>query len=500
LDNNNVNHFVTGKYLKLIVDNSAPEIITETLAYTTSSTIRVSFDGYDGRSSEYSNFNYGVTGAGYQGIKSFKLELKDGGGNVKETKSFDATTQLVKAWVFTTGVSPNTTYTTTVQALDMAGNSGTSTPLSAKTKPGAPTNFIASSTSYCRVTLNWDAMAGATSYSVWYDSNSPVTTTATTYSFIGLTVATSYTFNVKSIGPDGAGGTSTKTFSTQAVSTPVFSSGLTMCSNNQTIQVNPIADGTSYDWTVTTPLTINGTHSATTTGNSVSVYASVLTGTSTITVKANTLCGISSNIATGLIKVGKPVTPGTLGFRRAGGTCYYQAFISSVPGADTYDWSEDNVNWDLDCGTSYGLFDPNSIVTVYVRAKNGCGVSPTKSKTKTMGPTPPDCTWKASQMITDSVQSVSAVSDNISIYPNPAESEITVCILAAPSISSVSEDEVSINSVTIIDSYGKTRKILHYGTGLKSVTINIADLPNGFYYIRVNNNAMGKSYKLLIQK
>lgn len=378
--------------------------------------------------------------------------------------------------------------------------SGTSAPVSPKTKAGAHTNFVASSTSYCRVTLNWDAMAGATSYSVWYDSNSPVTTTATTYSFTGLTVATSYTFNVKSLGPDGAGGISTKTFSTQAVSTPVFSSGLTMCSNNQTIQVNPIADATSYDWTVTNPLTINGTHSATTTGNSVGVHAAVLTGTSTITVKANTLCGISSNIATGTVEVGKPVTPGTLGFRRAGGTCYYQAFISSVPGADSYDWSKDNVNWDLDWGTSYGLFDPNSTVTVYVRAKNGCGVSPTKSKTQTMGNTPPNCTMKPVQNSTDSTQSVSVISDNISIYPNPAESEVTVCVSGVSSTSSTSDEDVFINSVAIIDSYGNTRKIKQYGTGLKSVTINIADLPNGFYYIRVNNNSNGKSYKFIIQK
>ena len=165
-DPNNNNHTVNGKNLKLIVDNSPPETIKETLDYTTSSTISVTFDGYDGRSSEYSNFNYGVTGSGYQGIKSFTLVLKNPVGTVIETKPFDATTQLTKAYVFATSVSPYTTYTSTVQAVDMAGNSGTSTPISAKTKPGAPTSFVASSTSYCRVTLNWDAMAGATSYSL----------------------------------------------------------------------------------------------------------------------------------------------------------------------------------------------------------------------------------------------------------------------------------------------------------------------------------------------
>jgi triacylglycerol esterase/lipase EstA (alpha/beta hydrolase family) len=196
------------------------------------------------------------------------------------------------------------------------------------------------------------------------------------------------------------------------------------------------------------------------------------------------------------VRMGAPSTPGNIGFRRAGGTCYYQAFISPVPGADSYDWSEDNVNWE-NLETSYGLFDPNSTVSVYVRARNGCGVSATKSKTKTMGPTPPNCMMKPIQNSTDSTQSVSAISDNIIIYPNPAESEVTVCVTSA---SSDTYEEVNINSIAIIDSYGNTRKIKQYGTGLKSVTINICDLPKGFYYIRVNNNAAGKSHKFLIQK
>jgi hypothetical protein len=196
------------------------------------------------------------------------------------------------------------------------------------------------------------------------------------------------------------------------------------------------------------------------------------------------------------VRMGTPATPGNIGFRQAGGTCYYQAFISPVPGADSYDWSEDNVNWE-NLETSYGLFDPNSTVSVYVRARNGCGVSATKSKTKTMGPTPPNCMMKPIQNSTDSTQSVSAISDNIIIYPNPAESEVTVCVTSA---SSDTYEEVNINSIAIIDSYGNTRKIKQYGTGLKSVTINVSDLPNGFYYIRVNNNAAGKSHKFLIQK
>jgi C1A family cysteine protease len=198
--------------------------------------------------------------------------------------------------------------------------------------------------------------------------------------------------------------------------------------------------------------------------------------------------------------IGIPSTPGTIGFERAGGTCYYRAYISSVPGAESYDWSEDNVNWNMGYSTYYGLFDPYSTVTVYVRARNSCGVSATNSKTKTMGPPPPGCMWKSSHIIPDTVQSESLIAENIRIYPNPAETEVTISVSDASSSSSASDNEdLYISSVTIIDSYGKTRIIKQYRSGLKSVTINISDLSKGFYFIRVNNNVAGGTYKFLLQ-
>jgi hypothetical protein len=268
-----------------------------------------------------------------------------------------------------------------------------------------------------------------------------------------------------------------------------------VCSSGATFTLNYLPSGYTVNWS---GLLSSNLYVMNATGNTATIAAqSGAYGAGYVQPIINSTTGCSYTLPILNVWVGKPVTPGTIGFRRAGTTCYYQAFISSVPGADSYDWSEDNVNWNLGYSTSYGLFNPNSTVTVYVRARNGCGISPTKSKTQTMGNTPPNCTWKPIQIITDSTQSVSAVSDNISIYPNPAESEVTLCVSG---VSSSSDEDVNISSVAIVDSYGNTRKIKQYGTGLKSVTINISDLPNGFYYIRVNNNVTGKSYKLLIQK
>jgi hypothetical protein len=89
-----------------------------------------------------------------------------------------------------------------------------------------------------------------------------------------------------------------------------------------------------------------------------------------------------------------------------------------------------------------------------------------------------------------------------SIYPNPAESEVTISVSDASSSSSSftsDNEDVYISSVTFIDLYGQPRKIKQYGTGLKSVTVNVSDLPKGIYVIRVNNNIDSESYRFLIQ-
>jgi hypothetical protein len=281
----------------------------------------------------------------------------------------------------------------------------------------------------------------------------------------------------------------------QALSTLPISGPTTVCSSGSAFTVNNLPAGCTITWIPGPNLTLSSVQ-----GSNPCTFTSTGTGSSWISATLNSGCGsISLPDFPVSVRMGAPSTPGTLGFRRAGGTCYYEAYISPVSGADSYDWSEDNINWSLGYSNFYGLFEPNTTVTVYVRARNDCGVSGTKSKTKTMGSTPPDCMWKSGHIISDSTQSVPAISENIRIYPNPAESEITVCVSDESFPYSTSDDEdVYIRSVTFIDSYGKIRKIKQYNSGLKSVAINISDLPKGFYFIRVNNNITGESYKLLI--
>lgn len=495
-DPGGTNHTVTGKNLKLVVDNSAPEIITENIDYATSSTVRVTFDGYDGHSSEYSNFNYGIPGSGYQGIKSFRLELKDGGGTVKETKSFDATTQLVKAWVFTTGVSPNTTYTTTVQATDMAGNSGTSTPKSVKTKPGAPTHFIASSISYCRVTLSWDAMPGATSYYVWNDPNNIYSTTATTYSFPGLNTASSYNFNVRAVGADGPGDTSSKNFSTASVTAPIFTSSLTMCSNSQTIEISPVGDATSYDWTVTNPLTINGAYSATTTVNSADVYAAGLSGTSVITVTANTLCGVSSLTATGAVKIGKPVISSYIPLAYYNGStynnvCNLQNYSTSmnIQNADNVTWTRIAAN-----PTSTSWYQSGDNVNMYFYNVNQTAVFEIDAANT--------CGYNSSQFGFKSITCGGGGGGGCNIvyiiYPNPASQSAKVTPnIPAPCDAPLQMAAIN-GKVSVLDNQGIEKKVLSYKR-YKETTIDVSDLKDGLYYVNIFDGSTTTSVRLIVK-
>lgn len=493
-DNINVTHSVIGKYLKLIIDNSSPEIITENIDYTTSSTIRVTFDGYDGRSSEYSNFNYGVPGSGYQGIKSFTLVLKSPAGSVIETKSFDATTQLTRAYVFTSSVLPNTIYTATVQAVDMAGNSGTSTPKEAKTKVGIPTNFIVASSSYCRLTLAWDAMPGATTYNIWIDLNSVFSTSATTYTFNNLSPGTAYAIKLKAMGIDGSGDITSKSFSTPAVSEPRFLGSLSICNGSQTIQVRLVSDAISYDWIVSSPLTINGAQSCTTTSNSVNVQTNGYQGNSEISVTANTSCGISSNTAIGVLRIGAPRIGSNYPLAFYDGStyndvCNLQNYSTSmnIQNADYVEWTRIAANptstsW-YQSGDNLKLyfFAVNQTAAFNVYASNTCGSLNNQFGFKSI-----NCGGGGGCLVT------------YSAYPNPASQSTKVTPNIPAPCDPILQTAVINGTVSVYDKQGIKKKSLTY-KGYQDMNIDVSDLKDGLYYINIFNGTTTSSVSLIVK-
>jgi len=116
-----------------------------------------------------------------------------------------------------TGLSPSTTYTFTVAAVDSAGTSGQSTGLnvtttaaSCTTNPAAPTGLAASGTTSTSTNLSWNAVTppancGISGYRVMQNGTLITIVTGTTYAVTGLTPSTAYSFTVAASDANGIG-------------------------------------------------------------------------------------------------------------------------------------------------------------------------------------------------------------------------------------------------------------------------------------------------------
>lgn len=101
---------------------------------------------------------------------------------------------------------------------------------------------------------------------------------------------------------------------------------------------------------------------------------------------------------------------------------------------------------------------------------------------------------------TITTQSGSAVNDfegisNFNVYPNPARDEITVVF---------SDSQSGRLTLSVVDQIGNTMmsKHLNSAIGRNSIQLNIADIPSGFYYLRLQNQTIGlqNAKKLIISR
>src|ERR1019366_10150774 len=119
----------------------------------------------------------------------------------------------------------STTYTYAVKAVDAAGNasalsasvSATTLAQADTTPPSVPTGLTASAISQTQINLSWQGSTdnvGVTGYQVFRGGAQIATATGTTYSDIGLTASTTYTYAVKAV--DAAGNASALSASVSA--------------------------------------------------------------------------------------------------------------------------------------------------------------------------------------------------------------------------------------------------------------------------------------------
>jgi chitodextrinase len=163
-----------------------------------------------------------------------------------------------------TGLSPSTTYSYTVLALDIAGNaSAQSTAASATTPattdttaPSSPTGLVATAVSSAQINLSWTASTdnlGVTGYRIYRNgSTTPIGTTSgsvTSYQNSSLTASTTYSYTVRAVDAAGnvsalSSSVSATTLSTPDTTAPSIPTGLTATAAS-TSQIN-------LSWTAST--------------------------------------------------------------------------------------------------------------------------------------------------------------------------------------------------------------------------------------------------------
>lgn len=88
-----------------------------------------------------------------------------------------------------------------------------------------------------------------------------------------------------------------------------------------------------------------------------------------------------------------------------------------------------------------------------------------------------------------------------SVYPNPANYEVTISVADIQVISETdaTNEVISVSEVKIYDFFGTVKKVKKTNSNQKSITINVTDLQKGTYLILINSGTITESHKLIIE-
>jgi hypothetical protein len=98
------------------------------------------------------------------------------------------------------------------------------------------------------------------------------------------------------------------------------------------------------------------------------------------------------------------------------------------------------------------------------------------------------------------------MASNVTLYPNPASSEVTIQLEDAQSSGDKIDQNVpgislaSITEVKLIDKTGMTRKLMNYGKGNTSVRILLSEIQTGVYYLDITDGDRHVIKPLIIKK
>jgi len=99
-----------------------------------------------------------------------------------------------------------------------------------------------------------------------------------------------------------------------------------------------------------------------------------------------------------------------------------------------------------------------------------------------------------------------SASSNVKLFPNPASSQVTIQLeelKATDKNMSSSLQRTTLNDIVQIkfmDKVGSVRKIMRYAKGIKTVSINISDLPSDVYYLEITDGKIITTKALIIRR
>ncbi|GEM_PF-4295018 len=236
--------------------------------------------------------------------------------------------------------------------------------------------------------------------------------------------------------------------------------------NEENLNLSVIAaPGTSYSWNLPTGFLGASTSNVISvqtppTGNGTQSYS--------VTVSKNIGGELISQTIGGYLWLGRPSDPPKVVFARYGNMCAYQGTISA-PGATSYFWSEDGNSY-VEKGTKYGIFEPYSTVTLFVKSKNRCAISFPIQTIKTLSGPPSGCLWKSD---TESQDDFSLHSSTISVFPNPTNGILQI------------NAKTGITKIVLTNLSGKEVLSQTLNSFQNSQTIDLTLLSAGIYILRV---------------
>ncbi|MBC9914341.1 S8 family serine peptidase [Chitinophaga varians] len=295
--------------------------------------------------------------------------------------------------------------------------------------------------------------------------------------------------------------------------TPTFSSSNpnVLCGNNTaSFSINPIAFATGYTYTVTggsngadVIFTANSQQTYTTTATTISLsFPNILDGCyATLSVKANFgtySTGTSSFLFSYLYS---PVqwSPQFSWAHCGGAGDYFDVSVTPVPSASAYYWYIDDYLYDVTTGPSSicgpgGLYNGERMLTV--QAKTPCGLSPKR------GTDIPCASFTALS---------SANVTNVTLYPNPATTTVTVNLLPVPQRAKDTKTTKppaktghkeqqqieTIRQILVLDKMGNRKGFYQYPSGVKTATIRVSHLPKDVYYLQISDGVHQSNLPLI---